>query len=105
MKLAQANLVTKTDFDAKMSRFNRKITKNKTDHLLVKNELTTLKNKIPDVSSLIKQTDYNTKIVEIDTKVSTYYEFNVDYRYLNPTEFDKNIPIIHNYFMLKYDIK
>ena len=23
------------------------------------------------------------------------YEFNVDYRYFNPTEFDKNIPIIH----------
>ena len=33
------------------------------------------------------------------------YEFNVDYRYLNPTEFHKNIPIIHNYFMLKDDIK
>ena len=70
MRLAQANLVKKTDFDTKVSSFNRKITKNKTDNLLVKNELTTFKNKIPDVSSLVKQTDYNTKIVEIDTKVS-----------------------------------
>ena len=35
------------------------------------------------------------------------YEFNVDYRYLNPTEFDKNIPIIHGYFYVKlwYKIK
>ena len=37
--LAQANLVTKTDFDDKLSNSNRKITKNKTDHALVQNEL------------------------------------------------------------------
>ena len=42
-KIAQANLITKTDFDAKLSGFNRKITKNKTDHLLVQNELNQLK--------------------------------------------------------------
>ena len=34
-KKAQANLITKTDFDAKLSGLNRKITKNKTDPLLV----------------------------------------------------------------------
>ena len=66
-RIAQANLVTKTDFDAKLSGFNRKITKNKTDHLLVKNGLSTLKNKIPDISNLVKKTD-NTKIAEIDGK-------------------------------------
>ena len=33
----------KTDFDAKLSSLNRKITKNKTDHLIVKNELNKLK--------------------------------------------------------------
>ena len=43
LKIAQANLITKTDFDAKLSGFNRKITKNKTDHLLVQNELNKLK--------------------------------------------------------------
>ena len=36
-------MVTKTDFDAKLSGLNRKITKNKTDHLLVQNELNKLK--------------------------------------------------------------
>ena len=36
-------MITKTDFDAKLSSLNRKITKNKTDHLIVKNELNKLK--------------------------------------------------------------
>ena len=35
--------MTETDFDAKLSSLNRKITKNKTDHLIVKNELNKLK--------------------------------------------------------------
>ena len=36
-RLAQASLVTKTDFDAKLSSLNRRITSNKTKHLLVEN--------------------------------------------------------------------
>ena len=35
--------MTKTDFDAKLSSLNKKVTKNKTKHLLVKNELGKLK--------------------------------------------------------------
>ena len=42
-RLSQANLITKTDFDAKLSSLNKKITQNKTKHLLVKNELNKLK--------------------------------------------------------------
>ena len=42
-RLAQANLITKTDFDAKLSSLNRKITQNKTKHLLAENELNKLK--------------------------------------------------------------
>ena len=42
-RLAQAVLITKTDFDAKLSSPNRKITKNKSKHLLVENELKKLK--------------------------------------------------------------
>ena len=37
------NLITKTDFDAKLSSLNRKITQNKTKDLLVGNELNKLK--------------------------------------------------------------
>ena len=42
-RLAQANLITKPDFDVKLSSLNRKITSNKTKHLLVENELNKLK--------------------------------------------------------------
>ena len=43
VRLAQANLIRKTDFDAKLSSLNRKTTQNKTKHLLVENELNKLK--------------------------------------------------------------
>ena len=61
MRLAQANLIAKTDFDTKLSSLNRKIGQIKTKHLLVENKLTTFENKIPDVSSLVNKADYNTK--------------------------------------------
>ena len=38
-RLVQANLITKTDFDAKLSSLNEKITLNKSKCLLVENEL------------------------------------------------------------------
>ena len=37
-RLKQENLVTNTDFDDKLSNLNRKITSNKTKHVLVENE-------------------------------------------------------------------
>ena len=37
-RLWQANLITKTNFDAKLSSLNKKITQNKTKDLLVENE-------------------------------------------------------------------
>ena len=42
-RLAETNLVTKTDFDARLSSLNRNITSNKTKHLLVENEQKKLK--------------------------------------------------------------
>ena len=42
-RLAQANLIAKTNFDAKLSSLNRKITANKSKNLLVENELKKLK--------------------------------------------------------------
>ena len=42
-RLAQANLIAKTDVDAKLSSLNRKITANKSKHLTVENELKKLK--------------------------------------------------------------
>ena len=43
IRLAQANLLTKTEFDAKMSSFNRKNTANNTKYLPAKNKLKKLK--------------------------------------------------------------
>ena len=37
-RIAQANLIAKTDFDDKLSNLNRKIISNKTKHVLVQNE-------------------------------------------------------------------
>ena len=42
-RLAQANLIAKTGFDAKLSNLNKQITQNKSKHLLVENELNKLK--------------------------------------------------------------
>ena len=39
----KANLIIKTDFDAKLSSLNKKITQNKSKHLLVENEINKLK--------------------------------------------------------------
>ena len=43
VRLTQASLITKTDFDAKLLSLDRKITQNITKHLLVENELNKLK--------------------------------------------------------------
>ena len=43
-RIAQANLIAKADFDAKLLSLNKKITSNKAKHLLVENELNKLKN-------------------------------------------------------------
>ena len=42
-RLARENVVTKTDFDVKLSSLDRKLTSNKSKHLLVENELKELK--------------------------------------------------------------
>ena len=33
------------------------------------------------------------------------YKFNVDYMDFNKTDITESMPVIHKYFMLKYDIK
>ena len=42
-RIAKANLITKSDFDAKLSNLNRKVAQNKLNYLLVENELNKLK--------------------------------------------------------------
>ena len=42
-RLAQANLVTTTDFDTELKKISDRVTSNKSKHLLVENELKKLK--------------------------------------------------------------
>ena len=50
-----------------------------------KTALTTVENKIPNVSNLVKKTDYNTKVTEIENKLTDH---NHD-KYIDTSEFNK----------------
>ena len=52
-------------------------------NLATKAALTAVENKIPSVSSLVKETDYNTKITEIENKLNNH---NHD-KYITTPEF------------------
>ena len=53
-------------------------------NLATKTALTTVENKIPSVSNLVKKTDYNTKITEIEKKLTDH---NHD-KYITTLEFN-----------------
>ena len=53
--------------------------------MATKTSLTTIENKIPDVSNLVKKTDYNTKVTEIENKLNNP---NHD-KYIDTSEFNK----------------
>ena len=72
----------KTDFNTKVTEIKRKIPR--ITGLATNSELTAVKNKMPDVSNLIKKTDYNTKISEIENKVNDH---NHD-KYITTPEFN-----------------
>ena len=59
-RIVQANLITKTDFDAKLSSLNRKITQNETMPLKIKYLM---------LAVLLKKQNITLNIAEIDTKV------------------------------------
>ena len=54
-------------------------------NLETKTALTTVENKTPDVSNLVKQTDYNTRVTEIENKLTNH---NHD-KYIGTQEFNK----------------
>ena len=57
----------KTDFNAKITEVEGKILS--ITGVATNSALTTIKNKIPDVSSLVKKTDFNTKVTETEGKI------------------------------------
>ena len=72
----------KTDFIAKVTEIEGKIPS--ISGLATNTALTVVENKIPDVSSLVKKEDYNTKISEIENKVNDH---NHD-KYITTPEFN-----------------
>ena len=63
-------MVKKTDFNTNVTEIEGKILS--ITGLATNSELTAVKNKIPDVSSLVKKTDYATEI----TSIKNYYVTN-----------------------------
>ena len=81
-RLAQANLIIKKDFDAKLLGLNRKITQNKTKHLLDETELKKLKTF--DLSYFIGKSHFeedNTQNYLVFQPINKYFKVitNTDY--------------------------
>ena len=55
-------------------------------HLATTTALTVVENKIPNVSNLVKKTDYNTKISEVENKITTDHDHD---KYITTQEFNK----------------
>ena len=74
-----------TDFvkKAKLTELENKIPD--VSSLATKTALTAVENKIPSVSNLVKKTDYNTKVTEIENKLTDH---NHD-KYIDTQEFNK----------------
>ena len=72
-RLSQANLITKANFDAKLSSLNRKITANKSKNLLVESELEKLKTF--DLSYFIGKSHFQ------EDGIQTYLAFQLINRY------------------------
>ena len=60
----------KTDLNAKITEIEDKIPS--ISGLATSSALTDVENKIPNASGLVKKTDYNTKISEIDSKINNH---------------------------------
>ena len=60
-------MVKKTNFDTKVTEIEGKIPS--INGLATSSALTAVENKIPDVSSLVKKTDFNTKVTEVEGKI------------------------------------
>ena len=85
-----SGLVKKTDYNTKITEIEGKIPD--ISNLATKAALTTIENKIRNISNLVKKTDYNIKITDIENKLN-----NHDHdKYLNTSEFNKVVADLFN---------
>ena len=69
-------------------------------NLAIKTALTTVENKIPSVSNLVKKTDYNTKVTEIENKLNGH---NHD-KCIDTSEFNKLAGDVFNARLLQANL-
>ena len=67
-------LLKKTDCNAKITKIEGKI--RTTPGLVTNAALTPVENKIPDISNLVKKTDYDAKILDIKCKYFSTADYN-----------------------------
>ena len=104
-RLAQANLITKADFDTKLLGLNKKITQNKSKHLLVENELNKLKTF--DSGYFIRKSHFG------EGDIQNYLVFQPTYRFNQctaesfkpPTKSDNSLNPTLNYYGIKARVK
>ena len=78
------NLATNPSLNAKINEVKGEIPN--ITNLATKTALNAVENKIPSVSNLVKKTDYNTKISEIENKITTDHDHD---KYITTQEFNK----------------
>ena len=76
-------LKKKKDYSTKITELANKILD--ISNLATETALTTVENKIPSISNLVKKADYNTKVADIEKKINKY---NHD-KYIDTSEFHK----------------
>ena len=69
-----------------------------------KNALTTVENKIPDISGLVKKSDYNTKITEVENNIKNQGHMRKSFIVLKNILMKKMANKIIQYFYQKENI-
>ena len=91
-------MITKTDLDAKITKIEGKIPS--ITGLATNSVLNAVESKIPDVSSLVKETHDDTKISETENKVNGH---NHD-KYITTPEFNTLAATVFNARLVKADL-
>ena len=91
-------MAKKRDLNAEITEIEGKIPS--ITGLATNSALTAVENKIPDVSSLVKKTDYNTKISEIENKVNDHNH----YKYITTPEFNTVAAKVFNARLAQADL-
>ena len=91
-------MAKKRDLNAEITEIEGKIPS--ITGLATNSALTAVENKIPDVSSLVKKTDYNTKVSEIENKVNDHNH----YKYITTPEFNTVAARVFNARLAQADL-